>query len=252
MELLALRLPRALVVRLLVSPSFPWLRSVQLNRVAATLGFQGHSGGALDWSEFVVLAFALWHGGEELPRLARSLVDAAQNGKVARKDWRRAAAPLFADQAAWAAAESAAASAAPAIVVQQQASGGGTAASSSSTTTTLPAASAATGAEWLLWSAAARSGPAVAQPDSNGVLRGLERDWLSNLFDVHWHMACYFVSRTKTTIDISTPVAGLSDASGIVACMRCWLIDAHLFLSFFPVLLLLVVCLSTTATMTVR
>jgi hypothetical protein len=247
MELLALRLPRALVVRLLLSPSFPWLRSVQLNRVAATLGFQGHSGGALDWSEFVVLAFALWHGGEELPRLARSLVDAAQNGKVARKDWRRAAAPLFADQAAWAAAESAAASAAPAIVVQQQASGGSSAAPS-----TLPAASsAATGAEWLLWSAAARSGPAVAQPDSNGVLRGLEREWLSNLFDVHWHLACYFVSRTKNNIDMSTPVAGLSDASGIVACMPVvWLIDPHLFL--FPALLLLAVWFSTIATTTVR
>jgi len=210
MELLALRLPRATAVRLLLAPFFPWLRSGQLARIASTLGFQGHSNGALDWSEFVVLAYSLWYGSEELPRLGRALVDAAQSGRVNRKDWRRAAAPLFADQAAWVAAESIAATAASA----SQPSGS--------------AAAASTGAEWLMFSAAAKNGPSVLQADSHGVVRGLEREWLSALFDMHWHMACYLFDRDNDGALSIAEFGRFSDDDPLLLSLLTRRIDARM------------------------
>lgn len=163
LELMALRLPRALVLRHLLSPSFPSLSPAMLERCYAIFDYHGYGAAGLDYSEFLVMMYTLWHSNphDELARFLFVLCDPGQSGRVAAKHYRRVATALWTDQAAYCAAGKDAA--------------GGT---------------AATGAAFLGLTAAAAS----TAKDPTGKGGAAEREWLTAMFDFYFVLACFHVS----------------------------------------------------------
>jgi len=80
LELMALRLPRALVLRHLLSPSFPSLSPAMLERCYAIFDYHGYGSAGLDYSEYLVMMYTLWHGNphDELARFLFVLCDPGQ------------------------------------------------------------------------------------------------------------------------------------------------------------------------------
>ena len=161
LELMALRLPRALVLRHLLSPSFPSLSPAMLERCFAIFDYHGYGSG-LDYSEFLVMMWTLWHSNphDELARFLFVLCDPGQSGRVAAKHYRRVATALWTDQAAYCAAG-------------KDAAGG----------------AAATGAAFLGLTGAVAS--TAKDPTAKG--GAAEREWLTAMFDFYFVLACFHV-----------------------------------------------------------
>jgi len=171
LELMALRLPRALVLRHLLSPSFPSLSPAMLERCFAIFDYHGYGSG-LDYSEYLVMMWTLWHSNphDELARFLFVLCDPGQSGRVAAKHYRRVATALWTDQAAYCAAGKDAA--------------GGT---------------AATGAAFLGLTGAVAS--TAKDPTAKG--GAAEREWLTAMFDFYFVLACFHVSTAPLAFAVS-------------------------------------------------
>ena len=209
LELMSLRLPRPAVIKLLLGPAFPALSSPSsgsssgsgpavsgsmLERFYACFDYHGYGSSGLDYSEFLVMLYTLWYASphEELERFLFGLCDISASGRVNKKEYRKVAAAIWADQAmaaSTAAAADAAANSASAAAASAAASAG--AAQSVASGAPQPKGKAAAAA------AAAASAAAAAKASYDAVPLA-DREWITALFDFYFHLACYHVSRRNS------------------------------------------------------
>lgn len=200
---MSLRLPRAAVIKLLLGPAFPSLShslpgspvsGSMLERFYACFDFHGYGSSGLDYSEFLVMLYTLWYGSphEELSRFLFGLCDISASGRVNKKEYRKVAAAIWADQAL------AASTAAAADAAANNASAAAAAAAVSASAAQSVASAAPQPKGKAAAAAAAAASAAAAAKASYDAVPLADREWITALFDFYFHLACYHVRDTES------------------------------------------------------